>query len=233
MNLVQTHEITEAQVPPHILLMEDEPSVANGMEMILTEEGYAVDLAFTGHAALDTFERKGCDLLVADLRLPDIDGMEVIKEVKAKRPETEVIVITGYASVSSAVEAMRAGAHDYLSKPFTDSILIDTVRDALHVEKEKEKEKVLVEPTVDFESEEGQLIQKREVIRVLNRTAEDGIFWQDLMEVGSEALEEYQLSTAAKAAIISGDLKWINEHIGELTQKQLMFIYKRLEREAW
>ena len=47
------------------------------------------------------------------------------------------------------------------------------------------------------------------------------------------ALEEYQLSTAAKAAIISGDLKWINEHIGELTQKQLMFIYKRLEREAW
>ena len=229
MNLAQVNEITETPVPPHILLMEDEPSVASGLEMILTEEGYLVDLAMTGHAALDTFDRKGCDLLVADLRLPDIDGMEVIKEVKAKRPETEVIVITGYANASSAVEAMRAGAHDYLSKPFTDSVFINTVKDAL----KEEKEKALVVPSVNFESEEGRLIQKREVIRVLNRTAEDDIFWNDLMEVGSEALEEYKLSTEAKAAIVSGDLKWINEHIGELTQKQLMFIYRRLEREAW
>jgi hypothetical protein len=53
------------------------------------------------------------------------------------------------------------------------------------------------------------------------------------MENGSVALEEYQLSSEAKAAIVSGDLRWINQNVGELTQKQLMFIYKRLEREAW
>jgi predicted DNA-binding protein len=58
-------------------------------------------------------------------------------------------------------------------------------------------------------------------------------FWRELMENGSEALEDYRLSGEAKAAIVSGDLKWINENVGELTQKQLMFIYKRLEREAW
>jgi hypothetical protein len=58
-------------------------------------------------------------------------------------------------------------------------------------------------------------------------------FWADLMENGSLALTDYQLSMEAKAAISSGDLRWINANVGELTQKQLMFIYKRLEREAW
>jgi hypothetical protein len=68
---------------------------------------------------------------------------------------------------------------------------------------------------------------------VLNRTAEDPDFWLELMENGSAALAEYQLSGRAKYAISQGDLNWINENVGELTQKQLMFIYKRLEREAW
>ena len=62
---------------------------------------------------------------------------------------------------------------------------------------------------------------------------EDEKFSLALLERGSAALEDYQLSLEAKAAIISGDLKWINEHVGELTQKQLMFVYRRLENEAW
>ena len=83
------------------------------------------------------------------------------------------------------------------------------------------------------ESADDQLIQKREIYRVLNRTAEDTEFWNELMQNGSEALQDYRLSDEAKAAIVSADLKWLNEQIGELTQKQLRFIYKRLEREAW
>ena len=63
------------EVPPHILVMEDEPSVAQGLQMVLTDEGYDVDVAMTGGSALNTFGKKGFDLLVADLRLPDIDGM--------------------------------------------------------------------------------------------------------------------------------------------------------------
>ena len=82
-------------------------------------------------------------------------------------------------------------------------------------------------------TEQDRLIQRREVTRVLDRTAQDRIFWRDLIQVGSEALKSYHLSNEAKAAIVSGDLGWINQNVGELTQKQLMFIYKRLEREAW
>jgi len=228
MNQIQEFLRTEPQAPPQILLMEDEHSLAQGLKMVLSEEGYAVDLAMTGKSALETFSEKGFDLLVADLRLPDMDGMEVIKKVKEDRPDTGVVVITGYASVASAVRAMKIGAFDYLPKPFTEDEFKGAVEGALRAKETSKKEHLeIVEP------EEQQLIEKREVIRVLNRTSQDHQFWRDLMETGSEALSEYNLSSEAKGAIVSGDLKWINENVGELNQKQLMFVYKRLEREAW
>jgi len=129
---------------PQILLMEDETSVAQGLQMVLSEEGYTVDLATTGQTALDIFYTKGFDLLVADLKLPDIDGMEVIKKVKQGRPDTGIIVITGYSTVSSAVEAMKLGACEYLPKPFTEDEIKSAVRDAL-----KKKEKVSKKPYPD------------------------------------------------------------------------------------
>ena len=125
----------EAPVWPQILIMEDEMSVAKGLELVLSEEGYTVDLAMNGRSALDNFSRKDFDLLIADLRLPDIDGMEVIKNVKHNRPDTGVIVITGYSTVPSAVEAMKLGATDYLSKPFTDDEFMSAVKGALDVRK--------------------------------------------------------------------------------------------------
>jgi NADH:ubiquinone oxidoreductase subunit E/CheY-like chemotaxis protein len=116
---------------PQVLIMEDEASVAKGLGMVLSEEGYNVDLAMTGRSALDSFNQKIFDLLVADLRLPDIDGMEVIRQVKRRRPDTEVLVITGYSTVTTAVEAMKLGASDYLSKPFTEDEFISAVKGAL------------------------------------------------------------------------------------------------------
>ncbi len=116
---------------PQVLIMEDEASVAKGLGMVLSEEGYQVDLAMTGRSALDSFNQKIFDLLVADLRLPDIDGMEVIKQVKRRRPDTEVLVITGYSTVTTAVEAMKLGASDYLSKPFTEDEFLAAVKGAL------------------------------------------------------------------------------------------------------
>ena len=112
------------EVAPHILVMEDDLSVAKGLEMVLSEEGFDVNLAGTGELAMQAFRQKRFDLLVADLRLLDIDGMEVIKQVKAQKPETEVIVITGYGTIATAVEAMKLGVHDFLPKPFTDDAMV-------------------------------------------------------------------------------------------------------------
>jgi DNA-binding response OmpR family regulator len=227
----QLQEITrpDPQDWPQILLMEDEPSVAKGLQMVLTEEGYAVDLAMTGQSALDRFKQKWFDLLVADLRLPDIDGMEVIKQVKAQRPQTGVVVITGYSTVSSAVEAMRLGAHDYLPKPFTDDEFKSAVEGALKTKKAA----VVKELFEKIDTVEGKLIQKQEVIRVLTRASQDDAFWQDLLNNGSAALKDYKLSNTAKGAIISGDLEWINRNVGKLTEKQLQWIKARLEMERW
>ena len=229
MTALQEHTISTHHIPPHILVMEDDLNVAKGLEMVLSEEGYQVNLAGTGALAMKAFREKKFDLLVADLRLPDINGMEVIKQVKEQEPDTEVIVITGYGTTATAVEAMKIGVHDFLPKPFTEDQIINSITEALSPQEEKTGET----ETKKAETDEERLIQRREVSMILNRTAEDPDFWKDLMENGSIALEEYQLSGEAKAAIVSGDLKWINENIGELTQKQLMFIYKRLEREAW
>lgn len=230
MNTVETLAPTR-QDAANILVMEDETTVAKGLEMVLSEAGYQVALAATGHAALDTMFEKQFDLLVADLRLPDMDGLDVIQRVKNKWPDTEVVVITGYSSVNSVVRSMKMGAYDYLAKPFSEDQIKESIRCALGMKEEKKASAQKI--ALRVETEEEKLIQKREVIRVLNRTAEDADFWIDLMEHGSVALDEYQLSREARAAIASGDLNWINTHVGELTQKQLMFIFKRLEREAW
>ena len=227
MNTIQETIRSEPAYRPHVLLMEDEMNIAKGLEMVMREEGYEVDLADTGQGALDKFRASEFDLLVADLRLPDMDGMDVVQHVREKRPRTNVVIITGYPSVSSAVEAVRMGVSDYLRKPFTEDEFKTAVKSAL-----KEKEKESMEELI-VETQKERLIQKEEVIRVLERAYQNGEFWRELKEDGSEALKEYRLSRKAKAAILSGDLDWIRKNIGELTEEQLMFIYKRLEREAW
>ncbi|WP_457554071.1 response regulator [Desulfobacula sp.] len=219
----------EETTHPHILIMEDDLNVAKGLKMILDEEGYDVDLQGTGYGAMDAMGKYDYDLLMADLRLPDIDGMQVVKTTKENNPDTEVIVMTGYATSSLAVDAMKLGAHDFIAKPFTEEQIKSAIKEALAQNAPKTRQENLS----PIEPENYTSIQKREVLKVLNRTFEDEEFWISLMEEGSSVLDEYALSYEAKGAIASGDLQWINENIGELTQKQLMFIYKRLEREAW
>jgi len=227
MNAIQETIRRQPAYRPHVLLVEDELNVAKGLEMVMREEGFDVDMADTGQGALDKFRAGEFDLLVADLRLPDMDGMDVIQRVREKRPRTNVVIITGYPSVSSAVQAVRMGVSDYLRKPFTEDEFKTAVKSAL-----KEKDKESMEDLI-VETQKERLIQKEEVTRVLERAYQNEGFWRELMESGSEALKEYRLSRKAKAAILSGDLEWIRNNVGELTKEQLMFIYKRLEREAW
>ena len=212
-----------------ILVIDDEPAICNGCRLTLADRDFVVDTCQYGTKGLEMLLGGEYDLALLDMKLPDMNGMEILRNVKNKNPGMYIIFMTGYSSVKNAVDAMKLGAFEYLPKPFTDDQFKQAVVGALKVKKELQAEK----PAVDFETEEGQLIQKREVIRVLDRTAEDPDFWLDLMEKGSAALADYQLSGRAKYAISQGDLNWINENVGELTQKQLMFIYKRLEREAW
>ncbi len=143
---------------PEVLVMEDESLLAQGLQMVLREEGYGVDLAATGEDALDTMRRKGYDLLVADLQLPDMDGIEVIKRLKNENPDTGVIVITGYPSVSSALEAFKTGVFDYLAKPLTEDDFVAAVNKAIQEKKPH--------------SGDQKLLRQKDVMRVLRTTGD-------------------------------------------------------------
>src|SRR2546421_9524364 len=92
--------------------------MADSLKQNLTEEGYTVDTSSTGTEAIELFDRGGHHLAICDLQLPDIDGLEVMRHMKDVRPETEVIVVTGYGTVARAVEATKAGAFYFVEKPF-------------------------------------------------------------------------------------------------------------------
>ena len=124
---------------------------------------------------------------------------------------------------------MKLGAHDYLPKPFTDEEFKSAVEGALQTQKASPAKDIVEK----MDTAEGRLIQKQEVIRALTRASEDEAFWQDLLKNGSMALKDFKLSNEAKAAIISGDLEWINRNVGKLTEKQLQWIRARLEMERW
>jgi DNA-binding NtrC family response regulator len=114
-----------------ILIVDDEPIARDNLAHILKKDGYSPLLAENGQQAIDILEKEEVDLVLTDLRMPGIDGMAVLTETKNLWPSTEVVVITGYASVDTAVEAMRQGAYYYISKPFKINELRVIVEKAL------------------------------------------------------------------------------------------------------
>jgi len=116
-----------------ILLVEDEENVRASIAELLELSGIKVTAVETGEAALEVVAKKRFDLVLTDLRLPGIDGIEVIRKVRTAAPHTPCIIITGYASVETAVEAMRAGAFSYLKKPFVKDEMLVTLDKAFEV----------------------------------------------------------------------------------------------------
>ncbi len=108
----------------NILIVEDDLKMRNSLKEIMGREGYLVDCAETGEEALLKTRQTYYDLVITDLRLPGIDGMEVLRAVQKSALDTSVVIITAYASVDNAVEAMKEGAEDYIAKPFN----IDEIR---------------------------------------------------------------------------------------------------------
>ena len=114
-----------------ILVVDDEPTMADSLKQNLVEDGYGVDTAATGAEAIELFDQGGHHIAICDLQLPDIGGLEVMRHIKDTRPTTEVIVVTGHGSVAKAVEATKAGAFDFVDKPFDFEELQLRVENAL------------------------------------------------------------------------------------------------------
>ncbi|MCP4684608.1 MAG: sigma-54-dependent Fis family transcriptional regulator [bacterium] len=105
-------------MPARILVIDDEDSMCSFMEIMLAKEGYEVSSTTSGSEGISRLRGENYDLVIADLNMPEMTGIEVLKEVKSFKNEQEVIVMTAFASVDTAIEAMKQGAADYVTKPF-------------------------------------------------------------------------------------------------------------------
>ena len=114
-----------------ILVIDDEDIVRMSCSRTLVPEGYEVKLVKNGLDGLALLEQQPVDLVLTDLKMPEIDGIEILRRIKGKWPGIEVIIITGYQTVDTAVKSIKLGAYDYLEKPFTPDALIASVAKAM------------------------------------------------------------------------------------------------------
>jgi DNA-binding NtrC family response regulator len=103
-----------------VLVVDDEPSVCDACHEALAIEGYMVDTALSGEKALEVLGTSRYDIILLDLKMPGMSGMEALEKLKEVAPKADVVMMTGYATVESAVDAMKLGAIDYIKKPFTN-----------------------------------------------------------------------------------------------------------------
>jgi len=124
---------------PRILVVDDEMIVCESCKRILEEEGYEVEIALSGKEAFEKMRAAPFDIVITDLKMPGVDGMEVLRTFRAEYPDVIVIMITGFSTVETAVEAMKLGAFDYIPKPFTPDEVSIVVKKAI------EKKSLLLE----------------------------------------------------------------------------------------
>lgn len=149
-----------------LLIVDDERIALRNLEHVLTREGYAVTATQSGGHALDLLEANDFDLLLTDLRMDKVDGMQLLRRCKSRHPDTEVIMITGHASVESAVEAMKQGAFHYLAKPFRLDEVRRTVAEALEKLRLKRENRALREQ-LDAYQGRGRIITRDDAMRRL------------------------------------------------------------------
>ncbi len=202
------------------LVIDDEQVVLDSVRKILKDEDYKVDVSLSGREGLNQAIQKEYDIVLTDIRMPDIGGMRVLRDIKRANPSLPVVMITGYASVRSSVQAMKLGAADYIEKPFTPDQLIKAVSSALDIAATKPPE-------------EQALIHKEEMITILERAASDSEFIAQLLYEGADALQGYDLTGPEKLALLTGDIEWIEKHIGPLKPNQKLWLEQRISADIW
>jgi DNA-binding NtrC family response regulator len=120
---------------PKILIVDDEPDICRALEFLLKREGYAVHSVNSGEEAIEKFKNESFDAVITDLKMGKVDGMAVLEKAKEISPDTAVIMITAFASIGSAVEAMKKGAADYVVKPFLNEEIRLTIQKVLEQKK--------------------------------------------------------------------------------------------------
>jgi two-component system response regulator PilR (NtrC family) len=159
---------------PHILVVDDELSMRELLEVMLTKEGYQVSTAQTGKEAISLIEKTDFDLLLCDIRLGDITGIDVLKALRNQNQDTVVIMISAYATTEAAVEAMNEGAYDFVPKPFNNEELKQTINNALKLKTLEHEKKILddeLKRTLHFGKIVGKSPAMRNIYKLIQQVA--------------------------------------------------------------
>jgi two-component system response regulator PilR (NtrC family) len=159
---------------PHILVVDDELSMRELLDVMLTKEGYQVSCAETGRKAISLIEKTDFDLLLCDIRLGDITGIDVLKALRSQNQDTVVIMISAYATTEAAVEAMNEGAYDFVPKPFNNEELKHTIKNALKLKTLEHEKKILddeLKRTLHFGKIVGKSPAMRNIYNLIQQVA--------------------------------------------------------------
>jgi DNA-binding NtrC family response regulator len=189
-----------------ILAIDDERIVLESVRRILSEENCSVDTTLHAKEGIQWATQRPYDLVLTDVRMPDLSGKVVLREIKRLKPTLPVVIVSGYATVSSAIQCMRMGAAHVLEKPFTPEELIQVVRTVL-------------EQASQAVPEEQGMIHDQEIRKILDRAAREPGFARDLHAREADALEEYHLTAAEKLALVTSDVEWLEQYMGALEPK--------------
>jgi two-component system, NtrC family, response regulator len=157
-----------------ILVVDDEPNARNGLRTILSEEGFCVSEAGNGLEALDLLRQQGADVVLADLRMPGMDGVSLVRAARAEDIPALFVMMTAFASIETAVEAMRAGADNFLVKPLEPStvlVVLDKVLEKLQLTRDSQHLKEWMRQRFRFEAIVGESAALHSVFEVVKRAA--------------------------------------------------------------
>jgi two-component system phosphate regulon sensor histidine kinase PhoR len=152
------------EIPADILVVDDEKSIRDILTFVLEEEGHIVTAIADGSEAIDWVDKSGFDLAIVDVNLPGTGGIEVLRKIKRMNTETEVIIVSGYASLDTAVEAVRAGAYDYIIKPFTVQTIAEVVKRGLEKRRQATEARQQITQLEERNRELGLLYELRDAI---------------------------------------------------------------------
>jgi response regulator RpfG family c-di-GMP phosphodiesterase len=166
-------ETSDAEEAPwNLLCVDDEPNILSALRRLLRPHGYQVTIAGSGAQALAIMEEQPFDLVISDMRMPEMDGAQFLEQVKRRWPDTVRLLLTGYADVTSTVDAINKGEiYRYISKPWDDEELVQIVRQALE-RKALEREKVRLERLTARQNEELRDLNANLELKVMERTVE-------------------------------------------------------------
>jgi two-component system nitrogen regulation response regulator NtrX len=140
---------------PSVLIVDDEPSIVQSLSGLLSDEGYKVSTAVNGHEALKVIDSDSPDLVLLDIWMPGLDGIETLKEIKKYNPHIQVIIITGHGTIETAVKATKLGAFDLVEKPLSIDKIILAINNALNFRRLEEENKYLRTKTLEKNSIDG------------------------------------------------------------------------------